>query len=274
MGSVLVVAFDGMDRELLERWDCERLLQEFHGGIDVTTGITVRKTSEIFASFLTGATHEEHGVRGLSFIDDPRIDRFERAIHRIPGVSERSRLRQALYRSMFGARRRRPDREDLDAPAFIDRVPGAEALFVPAYNPSPVWKYRNLMDYPHLDELEQELDKEFAWRKRALLDALGEEQPLLVAHIHRPDFMHHFHGDDLDAVREVYREMDDLAGEIRSRADHDTVLFLSDHGRPTPRAHTGDAFWSATEPLFEEEPHITEFHDRILRLVDAPGIDV
>jgi len=70
--STLIVAFDGLDIDLIRRYDCETFLEmdEF-GTVDNNTGITTRYTSELFASFITGETHEKHGVTGLTKWTNP-----------------------------------------------------------------------------------------------------------------------------------------------------------------------------------------------------------
>ncbi len=279
MGSVLVLALDGMAHDLVQEWDLPNVQQDVVGRIDVETGISSIETSELFASFITGETHEVHGVRGLSRIDSPVLDRLERGI---TGTAlDRGKARRiALYHALFGVEKRRYDRSDLQAPSLFDRVPDARAMFVPAWNPSPAWKHRHLMGYP-LDELEQELMKEFHWRRHRILDGLdGEPHRLCMAHVHHPDFMDHLHGElgDMDGLRAAYERTDAFVGAAMDRADgYDTVICMSDHGRPAGHQHEPDAFYSCNRELFDGTPHITDFHDTILDLAgtDATaGLDV
>ena len=63
---VLVVALDGLDYELIKKYKCNQLteMKEF-GNIDNYTGIHSIKTSEEFASFITGELYGIHGIEGL-----------------------------------------------------------------------------------------------------------------------------------------------------------------------------------------------------------------
>lgn len=64
-GSVLVVAFDGLDKDFIEKFELENIQQKEYSELDNKSGISSIKTSELFASFITGDTWEEHGVQGL-----------------------------------------------------------------------------------------------------------------------------------------------------------------------------------------------------------------
>lgn len=64
--SVLVVAFDGMDKSLIQERNLSSIKQNEFGYIDNHTDIHKIKTSELFASFLTGTTYESHSIKGVS----------------------------------------------------------------------------------------------------------------------------------------------------------------------------------------------------------------
>lgn len=68
----------------------------------------------------------------------------------------------------------------------------------------------------------------------------------------------------------MYKEIDELAEEIRERAEakgYDKVIFMSDHGLPSQTAHNRNAFYSCNEKLYgensKEKPKITDFYDKI-----------
>lgn len=64
--NVLVVAFDGLDKEWIEEFELENIMQEEFGAIDNQTGMKNIYTSELFASFITGKNPQEHGIDGLT----------------------------------------------------------------------------------------------------------------------------------------------------------------------------------------------------------------
>lgn len=75
--KVLVVALDGMDKELVEKYEMDFFTEnEEYGPVD-TTVTRYTKTNEIFASFVTGRAPEKHGVYALNKWDRDTINRFE-----------------------------------------------------------------------------------------------------------------------------------------------------------------------------------------------------
>jgi hypothetical protein len=54
--KTLIIAFDGLDYELIQEFGLETIPQREFGKIDNTTGITSIVTYELFASFITGKT--------------------------------------------------------------------------------------------------------------------------------------------------------------------------------------------------------------------------
>jgi hypothetical protein len=69
---MIVVGFDGLDKELIEDFDLENVKFAETGKINNADGVKKRSTSELFASFITGETHEVHGVTGLETNTDLR----------------------------------------------------------------------------------------------------------------------------------------------------------------------------------------------------------
>ena len=104
-----------------------------------------------------------------------------------------------------------------------------------------------------------------------------DPRPLLMAHFQFPDLVQHVYGDrdlgnyDENKLREMYEEMDDLAGEIRDVAEekgYDVIIFMSDHGLPEGEVHNTNAFYSSNIELFDNsEPKITDFRVRIEKLL-------
>lgn len=273
--SVLVVAFDGLDHDLVKEHGCENLLgMEEFGGIDNDTGIRYRKTSELFASFITGETYRGHGVTGIRKFRNSRINRFESWARRYRFFKKWNGVRSKLYRILMGCDiRRYPDRSDLKADSFFDEVENSKALSVPSWNPSPFTMEKCTRMAVDSDYGVAELwdTYEYPRRKQQLLeDGSIMYHDLVMAHFQRPDVHQHVKKDEAD-LEYLYRETDELAGEILDELgqDFETVIFMSDHGVPTRFSHNRNAFYSCNRELFgDETPHITDFYTEI---VDAAG---
>ena len=288
--NVLVVIFGGLDVEFLSKWQCENLCQkewgpvvvdELHNERDVATQIT--------AQFITGKTWRENGVgdRKKQFIryKKPLIRWIENRL--LANVSKGLPKRRGIYQSFRWAdvTEREYLKHDLTCPSIFDRVPGSQAVYVPAYNPEPSWALdRNILDPRRYPELGVEaavdlLEKNFSWRRRRFLTALdAEPRPLLMAQFQDIDSAQHLWLDyvtppDEDAVGAVYRKMDRFAGEIKERASgrYDRILFVSDNGaarkdgfRPT---HYNRPFYSVDTEVGLERPNIRDFHNVLLQWI-------
>lgn len=280
MESVIVVAFDGMDRQLIEDWELQNVKQEEFGRIDNRTDITEIKTGELFASFITGETSEVHGVTGVKGWNTPVMDVVERMVpRREPFYSWAAGVKD-VFTGVAGFERETFTKEDVPVQTLFDDIPDSLALNVPAYSVNAgIEVFAWVLDRYGIEQAEREARKEFRQRKEEFRDELeNDSRDFLMAHFHFLDSMNHLFGDsveDEDKLKDAYREMDAFAGEIKEEVagKYDTVIFMSDHGLPTETAHNEQAFYSCNRDLFPgKTPHITDFHDRILDLVEAENL--
>ena len=290
MNKVLVVAFDGLDRKLIRDFDLENIFQEEFGSIDVRTDVSSVVTSELFASFITGKTYEEHGVKGLNKWTNSKIDKFEESVSGIKFFDKFYGLRKAIFESInkLNALKRKHRKIDLCSDSLFEHIDNSRAMFVPAYNPSILWGcdsgFKPLRYNYNLKQTANFWDnREYRFRKNKLFKELDSEftptRDFLMCHFHKPDIYHHLYGDknvgivDEDKLKSMYDEIDKLAKEIKEKAlesGYDTVIFMSDHGLPAEKEHNENAFYSCNHELFpDREPHITDFHDKILELINS-----
>lgn len=285
--NVLIIAFDGLDYQLIQKFDCDALRQNEIGRIDNQTGMKWVKTSELFASFLTGTTHEVHGVTGLSAWENKWKGELIRlllapfALSRISShlsflePSRGFRRTRKILEAVLNTKKTWYTQEDLKCETFFDKIGESKALFVPAYNPS--WSSiigapLNLFEYDaNPEEVAQFHEREYRWRRERLFKELSKNHRLLMCHFHKPDYWQHLYGDKDALYKEeklaaMYNEMDELAKDILEYAEgkYDWVLFMSDHGLPTGDGHNKNAFYSSSHNLGLQNPHISDFHDIIL----------
>lgn len=282
--KTLIVAFDGLDYELIKEFGLESIRQEEFGKIDNTTGMKKRMTSELFASFITGENYEVHGAEGLQYYKGPGkpilefIEKYK--LHeKIRGFH---RLKMGIE-AITGTRRVRYSKDDLKVETIFDKISDSRAMFVPGYNPDPLWKAHcesKLIEEGYSEEkILQTLDERIQkFREEKLFDELESDiigaRNLLMVHFHHPDTLQDFHKEE--PVKGVYRnkllreykEIDQLAGKIKEKAleqGYERVIFMSDHGRPEGSQHNQNAFYSCNKELFgKETPKITEFATSIL----------
>lgn len=285
MKKTLVIALDGMDKELIDEFDLEHIKQEEYGQIDNQTGLTETFTSELFASFITGKTHEDHGIKGLNRWSNKKVGKVENLIEKIPLSHKTESLRKAVIESInsLEAKKSKYDKSDLKCETIFEEVENSRAMFIPAYNPSPFWVIGSglkPMKYGFsLDETVEHYDtREFRHRKEQLFKELENDitgaRDFLMCHFHRPDIYHHLYGDkeigafDQEKLYTLYQELDEFVGEIVERAEdagYERIIFMSDHGLPTKKGHNENAFYSSNEKLFPaKKPQIVDFHKKLL----------
>lgn len=275
--NILVVAFDGLDYELIQKYNCRTFLemQEF-GQMDNHTRMHSIKTSELYASFITGNLPEKTEVTGVNKWSNPWIDKFESWADNHFFFRKFAGLRRAIWESInrLGAKHIWYRKKDIKTDTLFEEVSGSKPLFVPSYNPS--WIYRAnkqamLLKYDApIEDLEGYIERDYLYRIQTLSKELKTEtRPFLMCHFHKPDMWQHFYANDginnESKIREVYAEMDELAAQILKLAEdkYDWILFISDHGLPTENAHNKNAFYASSRKLPDNEPHITDFYDWI-----------
>lgn len=286
--KILVVAFDGLDSELVDKFDLEHVNLDYIGSVDNQTGMSRIMTSELFASFITGTNYEEHGVKGLQYYDNGFIGSLiERTVARpfiMQNIRGSHRLQDALL-GLFQVKRRRYTKKDLEIESIFDKIENSRAMFVPGYNPDVFWETRcesKPLEYGYDKEKYLEFwdNRAYKHRKKTLFNELSiMSRPLLMCHFHRTDLHQHVYGDksaglyDEEKLYKLYKETDELAAKIKDKAieaGYDTIIFMSDHGLPedagNKASHNKNAYYSSNKKLFEETPKITDFHDRIIEI--------
>ena len=271
LSRVLLVAIDGMDSELIEKYKCENLLgMEEYGGIDNSTGIFRIWTSELFASLITGENYEVHGVKGLAYWKNSKIEKLEKFFEKYHFFRKFNGLRKSFYKKLgFGLRGYTKD--DYDIPTLFEKIPNSRSIDVPGYDIA-FSKGGELIGNYGIEGAIRQQDYIAEKKKGDLLDAIDVDYDFLMAHFHKIDHYHHWFWEmgEEEPVEEVYKEFDSLAAEILERAEgkFDYVIFMSDHGLPTPEQHNENAFYSCNRELFDDKkPKITDFHDRIIEIV-------
>ena len=282
--NVLVIAFDGLDYELIQEFDLKHVLQQEHGSIDNDTGVSTRKTGELFTSFITGETYAVHSVTGVdAWRGEPKpLRQFEELVEDSKLFGKFRGMRKAIYESInsWSLRLDWPIRDDILVPTLFDQIDNSRALFVPGYNTSTFFRCsadtRPLLVGLGLEETINHYDtREHRHRREKLFRPVNTYYDFCMVHFHRPDLHQHLYGEkdahyDHDRLRELYEETDELAKKILDYFEDgfDAIILMSDHGLPEDHQHNKRAFYSCNQELFGwRQPHITDFHDKILELV-------
>lgn len=285
----MVVAFDGMDKDLIEDFGLANVRQSEYGNLENKDDVSRVITHELFASFVTGQPSKEHVVSARRF-DSKLLNRFEawaqgyRALRKFKGL--RAQLYSIIPFEAFSRHSVHEERVQQDT--IFDKFEGSRSMFVPSVDRRWLWDlevqmepmqqgfgkgeclnfYKERSFEPKLTQLYSELENDIV-----------SPRSLLMVHLHRPDYDHHLYHDpelgvrNKDWLENTYRKLDSQAGRIKETAlqnGYDVVIFLSDHGLPTVKEHNENAFYSCNKELFgDKTPHITDFHDKILEVTDS-----
>lgn len=270
---MLVAGFDGLDYEKIREYGCENLQLESFGKLD-TEGMKL-VTPQLWASMITGARPEEHGIDTmLSFRGEKvrEIDRHVLRLFKLFGVTG-LHFRKMLYYYLFDSSLFVPDKEFMEVDSIFEKVADSVALDIPGYSEYPyiagksfVGKASRKRPPVSRQRIHRDMEAEFMYRKQQFLDHIGKHK-LVMQHFHYPDWHQHLFFSNEEKDRELYRQMDEFAGEILEKADDNTlVVFCSDHGLEGG-GHRDQAFYSTNTGL-EGDVKMTNLLFRCLEKLD------
>ena len=264
---VLILAYDGLEHDLVETLSLRNILQKEHGKVEVPIvgGIDDPSTPIVWTSFITGEPPEVHGV-DMPQMWDSEFDGLRRFVRKHRGIHNILKRLKAGYRvrEVVGAKPSFPGRKNIKVDTLFEFVKPSVALGVPVYNKNLEEIYpigdvlRARQDPDFLPVFEERVRRIFADEVERLFDALGGDWRLLMIHFHITDlFGHAFWGTEKLAT--LYEEMDLLTKRVKERVgDDDFVLIISDHGM-SRLGHTKKGFYSLNVRLGLEEPDIKDF---------------
>ena len=272
---ILILAYDGLDHDLVETLSLRNILQREHGKVEVPIagGIDDPSTPIVWTSFITGEPPEVHGVDMPQMWDNEfdGLRSFVRRHRGIHNILKRFKVGQKV-REATGARSSFPSRKNIKVDTFFEVVKPSIALGVPVYNKNLEEIYpigdvmRARQDPEYLPVFEERVRGIFDEEVEALFDAIEGEWRLLMVHLHITDlFGHAFWG--TEKVATLYEEMDLLTKRVKARLrEDDLVLIISDHGM-SKLGHTKKGFYSFNVKIGLVEPNIKDFFKIITGLL-------
>ncbi len=270
---ILILAYDGLEASLVERWRLSGLLQAVHGRYEAAVSPRYGKphTPSAWTTIITGKPPEEHGVD-----DWWSYGRILDWLRTHPPLSWVKGKRRIAWR--LGIRPRVVNRSVARARTWFEEVKPSIPLFIPAYN-EPTWPHEefNRALERGLEAYIEKVWEIHRWRAETLLETLrgNREWRLLMAWLDIADLLGHACWVKCRAqLYRAYRALEDLAVEARRLAPPGTVtLILSDHGMmDSGDGVTGDhsphGFWSLSVDIPWFRPRrATDFHPLVLRVL-------
>ncbi len=272
---VLILAYDGLNHDLVETLSLRNILQREHGKVEVPIvgGIDDPSTPIVWTSFITGEPPEVNGVDMPQMWDNEfdGLRSFVRRHRGIHNILKRFKVGQKV-REATGARSSFPSRKNIKVDTFFEVVKPSVALGVPVYNKNLEEIYpigdvmRARQDPEYLPVFEERVRGIFDEEIEALFDAIDSEWRLLMVHLHITDlFGHAFWG--TEKVATLYEEMDLLTKRVKARLrEDDLVLIISDHGM-SKLGHTKKGFYSFNVKIGLVDPDIKDFFNLVTGLL-------
>lgn len=247
--TLAVLGLDAADLRLAERWDCENILLETHGGLETFAhSRDLPLTAEVWPVIATGDMSGESdvpsGKRGADW--SGMLAAFDAVAKRVVPQQWRAAVGRYLRLGrpgdlMFGPRGDGPaDREGSADHAFSD---GAVFNW-PGLTPTRTWKRAEYWLEQHrngaIDDrafLRRELA--FTGQEAGWLAAMAQGGlPVVGVHVHVLDHVGHAWARQPDKIRLAYEHVDRLAGLVRRHDAVSDLVVCSDHGMQTTA--TGD----------------------------------
>lgn len=274
---MLVVGFDGLDYKKIRKYDCENLMLQSFGKLDLE-GLPL-KTPLLWATMISGEMPEKHGVKEMLKFRGEKAQKYDRYLERFFGALGYSgiKFRKAIINKLFGSSMVPPTKENMKVDSIFEKVADSKPLDIPGYSHYPYIAgkmnvnalYRKYPPAPR-ERVVRDVNAEHLYRKTQLFENIGEHQ-LVMQHFHYPDWMQHIYSKN-EKDEELYNEMNELAGEILDKVDDDTlVVFCSDHGL-IDGGHRDQAFYAMNTDI-EEPVKITELLSRALEKVNYSKSD-
>ncbi|MFX0137514.1 MAG: alkaline phosphatase family protein [Candidatus Hodarchaeota archaeon] len=276
--KILILAYDGLDFNLIIKYKLKNILQKINGQISVSN-FEHLLTPVIWCTFITGELPEKHGVKGWWTVSsDSKVDLLFYWIwsrYRSNKVLSRAKLRRIL--NFFGIKIMRPDLNFLKRKGLttiFDLAQKPIALDVPSYNERMEIRER----------YSQAIEKGLTWyeneiwnihleRKERLFNELDSDWDLLMAWFDVADLIQHLYlGRSSKKIFKVYFELDKLTHEILKYSTNDTIiLIISDHGmklsRTSEPVHREMAFYSLNKELGWRPIKFTDYADFIIKTI-------
>lgn len=279
--GIMIIAFDGMDVNLIDQYGLENIPMQEFGTIDNATDISRRMTCELFTTFLTGETYQEHGVEGLrrsEASENSKLPDIRKMIPEKASSTARNLLRKndtihGIYSSLATSLSPKYNRDDINCKTFLEKIDASKPLFVPVWNPMFEWQC-GLPDGGLKSGFNREkvIDRNRDYTEMRLEKFWNITQDfwdLVFLHLHDPDLQQDM---GLEDLKEDYERLDEVAGAILDEFGDDwVILLMSDHGKIQENhiQHNENPFYSCNIELFSDGvPHIADFHNKILEIND------
>lgn len=277
---VLVLALDGLDYKLIQRFKLSILKQKVWGTINLRNEFKDILSIIIWTSFITGLPPDEHGVLSPWIISSNRyVNKLFRWLRwHLPAVKNLTYYKIYKMLRRFGIKLRYVDKECLKKwglNTIFDYASKPVAINVLGYNAKPIFEYLD-KELPDLSDIGRDVEpliwKQYYETKSLLLKSLTDDWDLMMVWINLIDWIQHLYlGNNILKVLKAYFEISKLVSDIKGKLnDNCCLLIVSDHGFQLSNGepeHSTIAFYSFNINPPYKPKKITDFAKLINELL-------
>jgi len=257
MNKMFILGLDGLEYNLVEKWNLEHLKQKVYGKIKVPiskeTNFPI--TPEVWASFLVG--------KELEGIVCDRLDSREKILDILRYLRKRIKLSLGIGR-LFRPTKRFPE---LRIPTFIDRFDGISEINAPYYSYDHA-VITTLLRFGKnrftIKDTIAELFKLYKKRRKQILEETKKkirDSSVIFAYLHFPDSIEHFLYLKPKKLKNFYYDIEYFVLQIKEITGDIPFIIVSDHGIDLKNGlHSLYGFFSANVTLNPKPESITDFY--------------
>ena len=271
--KILILGFDGLDYDLIQKRSFPHLKQIEYGKIvvPITKDVGEPSTPIVWASFITGKEPKKHGIVEPIAWNSSIIRWLQAKVAFIPACAPSLFLRRKVgeFLSNLGFSRGHPKKKHLKISTFFDKIEKSVAISVPAFDEDVLAKFGGLFgaifdEEKRLDFLER-LFRDYEETKELLFKALNKGWQLLMVHFQISDLYAHIYYKQREKILDLYEILDELTSQAKEKLDNDVwILVISDHGENEECGHNPFGFYSSNIKLGLTNPRITDFYGMFL----------
>lgn len=241
---LVILAYDGLEYELVRKFNCSSLQQESFGKVDLSRFKKV-VTPAIFSTLFTGHYPEETGI-GYSWDEDP-----------IP-------LENAHERTGFRTLFQKVEKSKVVSAPRLQF--GGNSSNEGESKKSLYERWVETGDEKFYQKKKNQALRCFERHFQELLFSLSQSFNLVFMWDHLPDTIQHFWIGNHDEMRWLYTYLDDCTYQVKNELmPSDKLLIISDHGGKRYRdskvgVHSDYGFWSLSEEKGFSHPDMAEIH--------------
>lgn len=273
--KMLVIGIDGLEYDLVEKFNLENLKQEEYSKVKVplSEGEIYPHTPEVWGSFLTGNHFKKQFKYSTSFLNIlPFLAKMKnKFIKKRTGIGKF--ILDLFSKTSIDMSKSFPK---LEQKTFMEHC-NSDYCNIPFFDfsekfagkISPITKKfkKGQVSY---QEYKSFVKNMYTTTKKRMFEKLkNTNSDLFFGYFYYLDLLQHHFFKDKELIKNAYKEVDKTVKKLIDLSKADFVLIISDHGSKNGK-HTKHGFYSFNKKIGLDFPYITDFYDIIMENMNFP----